>query len=79
MMPFAASEYEQRMARVQARMSAERLDVLLVTNPANMNYLTGFDAWSFYQPEAVVVERGASEPLWVGARPSVSPTMAWSR
>lgn len=68
-MPFDASEYEQRMARVQARMSAERLDVLLVTNPANMNYLTGFDAWSFYQPQAVVVSAALpSRCGWDGRR-----------
>lgn len=45
-MPFAASEYEQRMARVQARMSAERLDVLLVTNPASIDDLARSDAWT---------------------------------
>jgi ectoine hydrolase len=65
-MPFAATEYDQRVARVQARMATEGLDALVVTNPAHMNYLTGYDAWSFYQPQGVIVERTSSMPLWIG-------------
>src|ERR1041384_8478034 len=40
--------------------------VLLVTDPANMNYLTGDDAGSFYVPQAVIVPRKQGAPLWVG-------------
>jgi len=42
------------------------IDVLLVTDPANMNYLTGYDAWSFYVPQAVIVPLKQGAPLWVG-------------
>src|SRR5207248_742369 len=42
------------------------VDVLLVTDPANMNYLTGYDAWSFYVPQAVIVPMKPEPPLWVG-------------
>lgn len=47
-------------------MDAAGLDVLVVTNAANMNYLTGYDAWSFYEPQGVIVERGSDQPLWLG-------------
>jgi ectoine hydrolase len=43
-------------------MHARGIDTLLVTDPANMHYLTGYDAWSFYTPQAVVVP-SEGEPL----------------
>lgn len=36
-------------------MAGEDLDCLVVADPANMNYLTGYDGWSFYTPQCVVV------------------------
>src|SRR5207302_5927796 len=63
---FPGEEYEQRLARTRARMAEVGVDVLLVTDPANMNYLTGYDAWSFYVPQAVIVPMKQEPPLWVG-------------
>ncbi len=62
---FEREEYAQRLARVQAQMAEHRLDALLIGDPANMNWLTGFDAWSFYVPQLVAVtfDRG---PIWMG-------------
>jgi ectoine hydrolase len=53
--PFDPAEYEDRLRRVRERMATERLDCLIVTDPANMNYLTGYDGWSFYTPQCVAV------------------------
>jgi len=47
-------------------MTAAGVDALLITDPANMNYLTGYDAWSFYVPQAVVVPARSEAPLWYG-------------
>jgi len=48
-------------------MARRGLDLMLVVDPANMNYLTGYDAWSFYVPQAVVGHVDESQaPLWVG-------------
>ena len=66
MLPFSASEYDQRIANVHARMAEQGLEVLVVTSPANMNYLSGYDAWSFYEPQAIFIEGTSSQPLWVG-------------
>jgi Xaa-Pro dipeptidase len=42
------------------------MEVLLISDPANMNYLTGYDGWSFYVPQAVVVALDLDTPLWIG-------------
>jgi Xaa-Pro dipeptidase len=65
-LPFSRAEYAQRLHNTQARMDKAGLDVLLVTDPANMNYLTGYDGWSFYVHQMVAVGLDAPEPLWIG-------------
>jgi ectoine hydrolase len=54
-LPFEAAEYEARLRRVRERMEAAGLGCLIATDPANMHYLTGYDGWSFYTPQCVVV------------------------
>ena len=39
---------------------------MIVSDPANMNYLTGYDGWSFYVPQVVAVAFDADEPIWIG-------------
>ncbi|MBS1678487.1 MAG: aminopeptidase P family protein [Actinobacteria bacterium] len=41
---FADQEYEERLRKVRASMAAAGLDVLYVTSPPNVFYLTGYDA-----------------------------------
>jgi ectoine utilization protein EutD len=50
-----AGEHAERVRRVRERMAAQGIDTLLVSDPANMHYLTGYDGWSFYTPQGVVV------------------------
>ena len=66
MAAFPDDEYAQRLEKTRVRMAEAALDVLLVTDPANMNYLTGYDAWSFYVPQAVIVPLKRESPIWVG-------------
>lgn len=54
-LPFQLSEYEGRLERVRESASARGLEVLLVTSPTNIYYLTGFDSFSFYSPQFLVV------------------------
>ena len=63
---FPDAEYNARLAKTRAEMERRKLDVLLITDPANMNYLTGYDAWSFYVPQAVIVPLADEPPIWVG-------------
>jgi ectoine hydrolase len=52
---FDSPEYQARLDRTRDRMQAGGIDTLIVTDPANMHYLTGYDGWSFYTPQGVVV------------------------
>ena len=63
--PFPAAEYDRRLAATRRAMADRGIDVLLVTDPANMNYLTGYDAWSFYVHQLLLVETDGA-PYWVG-------------
>lgn len=66
MYPFPLSEYQQRIDKTRASMAERGIDVLLSTNPANMGYLTGYDGWSFYVHQLIVLSQDDSQPLWVG-------------
>ncbi|WP_066302402.1 M24 family metallopeptidase [Arthrobacter luteolus] len=54
-MLFSQEEYDARLAEVRARMARQGLSALLVTDPANLYYLTGYNAWSFYTPQVLFV------------------------
>ena len=63
---FDKAEYQARIDKTKASMAEHGVDVLLSTNPANMCYLTGYDAWSFYVHQMVILAVDAAEPVWVG-------------
>ncbi len=65
---FERNEYKQRVARTKEAMSRAGFDVLLVSNPANQFWLTGYDGWSFYTPQMVVVSLEEDEPFWFGRK-----------
>ncbi len=64
--PFSVGEYQARIHNVQQSMGRAGIEVLLVADPANMNYLVGYDGWSFYVPQMVVVVGWDPEPYWIG-------------
>ena len=66
MPPFERTEYADRLARTKAAMAEQGIEVHLAANPANMCWLTGYDGWSFYVPQLVVVALDADEPIWIG-------------
>jgi ectoine utilization protein EutD len=65
MLAFEKEEYLERIENTKLRMMQFGLDVLLIADPANMNYLTGYDGWSFYTPQVVVVALAQDEPICV--------------
>jgi ectoine hydrolase len=65
-LPFTKKEYVQRLRRVKAMMQQRRIDVLVATDPGNMNWLTGYDGWSFYVHQGVIVSLDHEEPIWFG-------------
>ena len=64
-LPFTLEEYADRLARTRAAMAEAGLDLLFVTEPANMAWLTGYDGWSFYVHQGVIVPMHG-EPVWWG-------------
>jgi ectoine hydrolase len=64
--PFQKTEYEQRVKKVKERMQSAGFDLLICQDPASMGWLTGFDGWSFYMPQAVLVHLDESSPIWFG-------------
>ena len=65
---FQRAEYLQRIERAKNAMQRRGIDLLLVASPANQFWLTGYDGWSFYTPQMVVVSLAAEEPLWIGRK-----------
>jgi Xaa-Pro dipeptidase len=52
---FSPAEYDRRLQAVRRKMDYQGLSALVVTDPANIFYLTGYDAWSFYTPQMLFV------------------------
>jgi len=66
MPPFKREEYQNRIQKTKQRMLEHGMDVLIVSDPANLNYLTGYDGWSFYVPQVVIVATDEEFPFWIG-------------
>jgi ectoine hydrolase len=65
--PFPVAEYRQRLAQVQSVMAERGLGALVVADPANLYYLTGYNAWSFYMPQCLVVPADGEPHLFARA------------
>ena len=63
--PFSQEEYANRLTRVRDAMNSKGFDCLVIGDPANINWLTGYDAWSFYTPQIMVVGL-ETDPTWLG-------------
>ena len=64
--PFSRAEYAQRLSQVKARMEKAGFDLIVCQDPANMGWLTGYDGWSFYVPQCVLVHLEEETPIWFG-------------
>ncbi len=62
-MLFTKEEYKERLKKVQKSMQEKGIELLISQDTNNMNYLTGYDAWSFYYAQCVIVHVNAEEPL----------------
>ncbi len=66
MLVFEKTEYQERLRKVKESMEDEGIEVLLITDPANMCYVSGYDALSYYVPQVVLVSLDLEEPVWLG-------------
>jgi len=64
-LPFTLAEYERRLDKARAAMIVQGLDVVFITDPSNQHWLTGYDGWSFYVHQGVILLPEA-DPIWWG-------------
>lgn len=62
---FTTVEYQTRLAKTRAAMTAAGLDAIVVCDPSNMSWLTGYDGWSFYVYQGVILTL-EGDPVWWG-------------
>lgn len=62
MQAFPRQEYLSRLAETKRRMEAAGYDLLIVFDPSNIYYLTGYDGDSAYVPQCLVVLPEDEEP-----------------
>ena len=58
-------EYAERLSKTRSAMQSSGIDILIVSDPSNMAWLTGYDGWSFYVHQAVILGQ-AFDPIWFG-------------
>ncbi|WP_135502539.1 M24 family metallopeptidase [Roseovarius aestuariivivens] len=64
-LPFSDAEYERRIALTRAAMQRAGIELLFITDPSNQNWLTGYDGWSFYVHQGVMLPLNG-DPVWWG-------------
>lgn len=66
-LPFDRREYQERLSRIRAEMGRRDLELLVINDVANQHYITGYDGWSFYTPQTVLLPiEESAEPVWLG-------------
>jgi ectoine hydrolase len=62
---FTRAEYAERLDRTRKAMERRGIELLVVSDPSNMAWLTGYDGWSFYVHQCVLVPP-TGDPIWYG-------------
>ncbi len=62
-MSFTKDEYKERLIKTKQSMQQKGIELLISQDTNNMNYLTGYDAWSFYYSQCVLVHVDLEEPI----------------
>ena len=65
-MIFSQLEFDRRLKKIKSSMSKKGLDIIIITDPSNMNFTTGYDGWSFYVPQGVIISLDHNQPIWFG-------------
>ena len=62
---FGYEEFAHRIDITRREMEARGLSLLVISDPSNMNWLTGYDGWSFYVHQCVILGL-TGDPIWFG-------------
>jgi ectoine hydrolase len=71
---FSRTEYAARIAKTRAAMDDAGIEVLFCTDPSNMAWLTGYDGWSFYVHQGVLLGP-EGDPMFWGRRMDAAGAM----
>jgi ectoine hydrolase len=63
-LPFSRQEYADRLDRTRRAMEKLDVEVLVASDPSNMAWLTGYDGWSFYTFQTVIVTLDDDPVYW---------------
>ena len=73
-LPFDQAEYDRRLLMTRMAMALAGLDALFVSDPANMQWLTGYDAWTFNHHQGAIILQDA-DPIWWGCQQDTQGAM----
>ncbi len=62
---FSHAEFAARLDKTRVAMQRAGIELLVVTDPSNMHWLTGYDGWSFYVHQCVLLALDGA-PVWFG-------------
>ena len=62
---FTNSEYQRRVDRTRKTMADRGMEAIVVSDPSNMSWLSGYDGWSLSGFQAVSLTH-EGEPIWWG-------------
>ncbi len=62
---FQRDEYDARIAKTRTAMAKAGIELMIVSDPSNMAWLSGYDGWSFYTHQCVLLAE-TGEPVWFG-------------
>lgn len=63
-LPFSRGEYADRLLQTRLAMDDAGIEVLFTCDPSNMAWLTGYDGWSFYVHQGVLVGPVGDPVFW---------------
>ena len=63
-LPFSRFEYADRLSRTRLAMDRAGVDTLVTVDPSNMAWLTGYDGWSFYVHQGVIIGPSGDPVFW---------------
>ncbi|TIP18365.1 Xaa-Pro peptidase family protein [Mesorhizobium sp.] len=65
MAAFAQGEYRERVKAVSAKMQEKGIDTLVVLKETHLCYLTGYEGYSDYVPQAAILRAGDLDPVLI--------------
>ena len=74
-LPFSRSEYEARLDSVRKSMELNNVEILFTCDPSNMAWLTGYDGWSFYVHQGVIVGPKGDPIFWGRKMDAIGATL----